>query len=46
MTTQQRKILLDFGRLSLQGIKANRYTHTDAEIKSACQNMDIVKYVP
>ena len=43
MTTQQRKILLDFGRLALQGIKENRYLYTDAEIKSACQTLDIVK---
>ena len=43
MTTQQRKVLLDFGRLALQGIKENRYTYTDAEIKSACQTLDIVK---
>lgn len=43
MTTQQRKILLDFGRLSLMAIKENRYLYTDAEIKSACQSLDIVK---
>lgn len=44
MTTQQRKILLDFGRLTLQGIKENRYIYTDTEIKSACQTLDIVKW--
>ena len=43
MTTQQRKLLLDFGRLSLQCIKENRYFYTEAEIKSACQSLDIVK---
>lgn len=43
MTTQQRKMLLDFGRLSLEGIKENRYVYTDAEIKSYCQSLDIVK---
>ena len=43
MTTQQRKMLLDFGRLALSGIKENRYLYTDAEIKSACQSLDIVK---
>lgn len=44
MTTQQRKVLLDFGRLALQGIKENRYLYTDAEIKNTCQTLDIVKY--
>lgn len=43
MSTQQRKILLDYGRLSLQGIKENRYSFSDVEIKSACQTVDIVK---
>lgn len=46
MTTQQRKVLLDFGRLSLQGIKENRYIYSDAEIKSACQTHEILKQVP
>ena len=45
MTTQQRKVLLDFGRLALHGIKENRYLYTDVEIKSACQTLDIVKYL-
>ncbi len=45
MSTQQRKVLLDFGRLCLQGIKENRYLYTDAEIKSSCQTLDITKYV-
>jgi len=44
MSSQQRKVLLDFGRLSLQKIKENRYVYTDAEIKSACQSLDIVKW--
>lgn len=43
MTTQQRKILLDFGRLALVAMKENRYLYTDAEIKSTCQSLDIVK---
>ena len=43
MTTQQRKVLLDFGRLSLQCIKENRYFYSDAEIKSSCQTLDILK---
>ncbi len=38
-------MLLDFGRLSLQAIKENRYTYTDVEIKSACQSLDIVRSV-
>jgi len=33
-------VLLDFGRLSLQGIKENRYLYTDAETKSSCQTFD------
>lgn len=43
MTTPQRKVLLDFGRLALLGIKENRYMYTDAEIKNTCQSLDIVK---
>ena len=45
MSTQQRKILLDFGRLSREALKENRYTYTDLEIKNACQNVDCTKYV-
>lgn len=45
MSTRQSKVLLDFGRLSLQGIKENLYLYTDAEIKSSYQTLDIIKYV-
>ena len=43
MSTQQRKMLLDFGRLSLHKVKENRYLYTEAELKSACQSLDIIK---
>lgn len=44
LSTHQRKMLLDFGRLALQAIKEDRYFYTDAEIKNACQSLDILKY--
>lgn len=43
LTTHQRKMLLDFGKLALQAIKEDRYFYTDAEIKGACQSLEILK---
>jgi len=45
MSTEQKKVLFDFGRISLQIIKENWYLYTNAEIKGSCQTLDITKYV-